>query len=112
MVDGVASFKCTATYGGKNYIAYWCVTDKSDPVQLQLFSTIGDKIVNSQGVGAIYAIALRNGDEIDPIKTTIFSTTAPSNPTTGDFYYKLNSSAKTVTLMKYNGSVWGHCFCF
>lgn len=106
MVDGVASFKCTATYGGKNYIAYWCVTDKSDPVQLQLFSTIGDKIVNSQGVGAIYAIALRNGDEIDPIKTTIFSITAPSNPSKGDYYYKLDKSAKTVTLMKYSGSAW------
>lgn len=106
MVDGVASFRCIATYGGKNYVAYWCVTDKSDPVQLELFSTIGDKIVNSQGIGAVYAIALRNGEEIDPIPTTVFSTTPPSTPSSGDFYYKLDSSAKTITLMKYNGSSW------
>ena len=106
MVDGVASFRCTATYGGKPYIAYWCVTDKSDPVQLYLHSTIGDKIVNGQGVGAIYALAFRNGDEIDPIKSTVFSTNAPSNPSDGDYYYKLDKSAKTVTLMKYDGSAW------
>lgn len=106
MVDGVASFRCAATYGGKSYIAYWCVTDKSDSVQLALFSTIGDKIVNSQGIGAVYAIALQNGEEIDPIKTTIFSTTAPANPSEGDYYYKLDSAAKTVTLMKYSGTTW------
>lgn len=106
MVDGVASFKCTATYNGKSYVAYWCVTDKSDPVQLYLHSTIGDKIVNGQGVGAIYALAFRNADEIDPIKSTIFATTAPSNPSNGDYYYQINKTSKTVTLMKYNGTKW------
>lgn len=106
MVDSVESFRCTATYNSKSYVAYWCVTDKSDPVSVEAIPTLGDKIVNSQGVGAIYAMVYRNGEELDPIKSTQFLTTAPSNPSKGDFYYKVNKGNKTVTLMKYNGTQW------
>ena len=34
------------------------------------------------------------------------STSAPSNPTNGTLWYKVDTSTKTVTLMKYNGSTW------
>lgn len=107
MVESVASFRCKATYSGKIYYAYWCVKDKSDPCNCEVFSSLGSQLVNGVGVGAVYAMVFRNGVELDEIKSTIFSTTAPSNPTAGDFYYKIDKSAKTVTLMKYSGSSWG-----
>ena len=44
--------------------------------------------------------------ELDALKSDRFLTTAPSNPATGDFYYHLNSSQKTVVLKKYTGSAW------
>lgn len=106
MVDSMASFKCTAAYGGKTYSAYWCVTDKSDPVVVTVHCSIGDKLVNNQGVGALYAIAVRNGEELDPIKSTYFSETPPASAASGDYYYKIDKNLKVVTLMKYNGSAW------
>ena len=34
------------------------------------------------------------------------SETAPSSPASGAFWYKIDHTAKTVTLMKYSGSAW------
>ena len=63
-------------------------------------------MVNGQGVGAIYALAFRAGEEIDAIKTTVFSVTPPPSAQNGDFYYKLDKSGKSVTLMKYSDNTW------
>lgn len=106
MVESVASFKCVATYNGKQYSAYWCVRDMVDSIQLELFSTIGNQMVNGQGIGAIYALAFRAGEELDAIKSTVFSTTPPNSPENGDFYYKLDKANKSITLMKYIGTTW------
>lgn len=106
MVDTLASFECTATYGGKNYVAYWTVRDKQDPVDIEIISTLGDQLINGRGVGAVYALVYENSKEFDALKTDTFSQTAPSNPTNGTFYYKLDKAAKTATLMKYNGTEW------
>lgn len=106
MIESVGCFRCKATYNGKTYTAYWSVRDKSDPVSLEVYSSLGDKLVNGSGTGAIYALAFRNGEEIDPIKTTIFSLSNPSSASEGDYYYKINKAAKSVTLMKYNGTAW------
>lgn len=38
----------------------------------------------------------------------IISETAPSSPKSGDFWYKIDHSAKSVTLMKYSGSAWAN----
>ena len=105
-VSGYASYECTATYNTKQYKAYYAVMDKSDPVQAHVYCSLGTQILNGQGYGAVYTKIFRNGVEIDPIKTERFLTGAPSNPSSGDFYYNLNTTAKTVTLMKYNGSTW------
>lgn len=105
-VDGYASYRCTAVYGGKNYVMYQSLIDKSDPVQAEVRSTIGTQIVNGQGVGALYCIVYRNGQELDALKTDRFLQAAPSSPAAGDFYYKLDKTQKTVTLMKYSGTAW------
>lgn len=106
MVDSVASFRCTATYNNKQYIAFYSVIDKSDPIEVKCFSTLGEQIINGSGIGAIYALMYRNGEEIDTIKTTSFGVDYPSNPSAGMFFYKINTANKTVSLMKYNGSSW------
>jgi hypothetical protein len=108
MVDSMASFRCTATYGSKDYIAYWVVRDVQDPAQFYQYCTLGNEWTNGElgQPGAIYILGFVKNQEIDPIKTTTFSTTAPSNPSAGDYYYKLDKTQKTVTLMKYSGSAW------
>lgn len=105
MVDATAWFKCEAVYNNVTYSAYWTIYDKSDPVMAYTFSTVG-QFQNSQGCGAIYTRVYRNGEEIDPIKTLTFSETAPATASSGDYYYHLDSTAKTCVLKKYSGSKW------
>ena len=97
--------KATAVYGGKSYSAYYTVIDTTDDIVAITYATVS-QFKNSQGCGAIYTRLYRGGVEIDPIRTTVFSETAPSSPSSGDFYYKLDKSKKTCTLMKYSGTAW------
>ena len=106
MVDASASFSCTGTYGGKTYTAYATVTDKQDNYSVDVISTMGTQIKNGVGTGVIYYRLYQNGQEVDPLKTTDFLTTAPSSPTNGDFYYQLDKTNKKATLKKYNGTAW------
>lgn len=106
MVESMASFKCDATYNTRVYTAYYVVTDRSDPYEVIAYSSIGTQLVNNDKPGAIFVRVMQNGAEVDSLKSTVFSTTAPSNPTAGDFYYLLNATTKTCTLMKYTGTQW------
>lgn len=106
MVETFASFRCTATYNGRDYVAYWCVTDKTDPVDLIVMSSVGTQFTKDTIVGAIYCIAYQNGVEVDPLKSTTFSTSAPIGAQAGDYYYHLDKTNKTATLKKYSGSSW------
>lgn len=102
MVDGYASFQCIAHYNDEDYIQYMSVLDKQDPIQVTVLSSVGDKLVNGNGVGAIYAMVYRKGKELDPIKSERFVDTLPtSGNKNGDYCYLLDSTAKTVTLYKY-----------
>lgn len=107
-VEGFASYRCTCKYSGTTYTAYYSLIDKLDPIQATAFCSLGEQIVNGQGYGAFYVIVTDTGTgkELDPLKSDRFLTAAPSNPATGDFYYHLNASQKTVTLKKYTGSAW------
>lgn len=107
-VDGFASFRATCSYSSVTYTAYYSLIDRLDPIQATAFCSLGDQIVNGQGVGAFYVIVTDTGtgQELDALKSDRFLTSAPSNPATGDFYYHLNTTNKTVTLKKYTGSAW------
>lgn len=76
-------------------------------IDVKVYSSLGSQIKNGTGQGAAYALVYQDNTEIDTLKTTVFSKTAPSSPNVGDFYYNIDSSKKTVTLMKYNGTTWG-----
>ena len=107
-VDGYASFKCTAQYSGKSYTAYYVLLDKLDPIQASVFCSLGEQIVNGQGIGAFYVIVTDTGtgQELDPLKSDRFLTEAPTNPAVGDFYYHLDSTDKSITLKKYTSTGW------
>lgn len=105
-VDGYASYRCNATYDGKTYTQYYSLIDKSDPIQVEVFSSFGEQIINSQGYGALYVRVFRTGEEIDELKSDRFLEANPSGASSGDYYYKINKSAKTISLMKFNGASW------
>ena len=107
-VDGFASFRATCSYSSVTYTAYYSLIDRLDPIQATAFCSLGDQIVNGQGIRAFYVIVTDTGtgQELDALKSDRFLTTAPSNPATGDFYYHLNTTNKTVVLKKYTGSAW------
>lgn len=107
MVTDYMWLKCEATYSSKTYSAYFTIDDVTDNLTAYTFATISE-FKNSQGFGAIYTRVYRNGDEVDPIKSTTFSSTAPTGASSGDYYYHLDSTAKTCTLKKYNGSSWAN----
>lgn len=101
MVDNYASFKCEAVYNTKTYIGYMSIMDKQDPIQVSVFSTIGDRLINGQGVGALYVRVYKQNTEIDPIVTENFVTALPSSASSGDYCYLVDSGNKVVTLYKY-----------
>lgn len=105
MVDDLAFFKLEAVYDGKTYSAYYTVDDLVDELTAVCISTVS-QFKNSQGYGAVYTRVYRAGTEVDPIKSTTFSVNPPATASSGDYYYKLNTTNKTCQLQRYNGSSW------
>lgn len=78
-------FTVTITKGGdvSTYTEYINLKDIDDPLQVTLHSTVGEQIVNGQGIGIIYARVIRRGDNEDydtvvPDNLLGIGTTAPS----------------------------------
>ena len=107
-IDGYGAFRCTATYDGNNYMGYVTVTDKTDPLQVIIESTLGEQLINGQGIGAVFVRTILNNEEVDLIKSTNFvtSTQVITQPETNDYCYLINSQNATCTLMQYTGSTW------
>ena len=104
-IDSYGSFRLTATYDQVPYQAYVSVFDKTDPIQVTVLSTIGSQIINRDGIGALYVKVTKLGEEIDPLKSERFLTEPPATAQAGDYYYKINQTNRSVTLMKYT-STW------
>lgn len=105
-VKGYASYRCEAVYGDTTYTSYIVVQDKTDPIQVEIVSTIGNQLVNGIGVGALYAVIYRAGEEIDPILEKNFGDTMPTASTSGTYYYYLNATTKTITVYKKTNGTW------
>ena len=101
----IQSYRCTMTYKGNTYEDVITVEDKSDPYVSEMLSIGGFTVKNNLGGVVPYVIVRTNQKEVDPLLGSI-SETAPSNPEEGDFWYQVDHSAQTVTLMKYSGSAW------
>jgi len=105
-VTGMASYRCTMTYNSKTYVDVITLIDKTDNYQLDIDSTAGDYFKNTVGSSCLIGRLWQNGAEVDPLKATTYSTTAPSSPTTGTFYYKVTTATPVTALMRYSGSAW------
>lgn len=104
-IVNIQSYRCTMSYGGKSYVDVITVEDKSDPYVSEMLSIGGFTVKNNLGGLVPYVIVRTNQKEVDPLLGTI-SETSPTNPASGTFWYKVDHTAKTVTLMKYNGIAW------
>ena len=104
-IVNIQSYRCTMTYGGQQYTDVITVEDKSDPYVSEMLSIGGFTVKNNLGGVVPYVIVRTNRQEVDPLLGSI-SETAPSSPASGALWYKVDHTAKTVTLMKYNGETW------
>ena len=64
-VDGVASFQCAMTYGGKTYTDTISLTDKTDNYQASIESSGGDVFKNAVGTSVLVCRLFQNGQEVD-----------------------------------------------
>ena len=104
-IVNIQSYRCTMTYGRQQYTDVITVEDKSDPYVSEMLSIGGFTVKNNLGGVVPYVIVRTNRQEVDPLLGSI-SETAPSSPASGALWYKVDHTAKTVTLMKYNGETW------
>lgn len=104
-IVNIQSYRCTMTYSSKTYVDVITVEDKSDPYVSEMLSIGGFTVKNNLGGVVPYVIVRTNQKEVDEL-LGIISETAPSAPKSGDYWYKIDHSAKSVTLMKYSGSAW------
>lgn len=105
-VSSYASYYIEVTYGGKSYKDYIAVQDKTDPLQVEIFSTLGDKITNSVGVGCIYARVYQNGTELDELQNLKVSSTEPASPLEGDVWAHIDEATQKIILKKRQGDSW------
>lgn len=105
-VANIATYRCTMTYKSKTYQDVITLEDKSDSMVASIMSTGGDVFKNGKGDTILICKLFANGNETDGLLSDYINTVAPSNPTSGQLWYKVDKSAKTVTLMKYSGSAW------
>lgn len=105
-VTNMASYRCTMTYKSKTYTDVITLIDKTDNYQLDIDSSAGDIFKNGVGETILVARLWQNGAEVDALKSTTYSTSNPSSPATGDFYYKITKSTPEMALMRYSGSAW------
>ena len=69
-VVGYELFKCVATYNSSDYPQYYPITDQTDPYQVVIESTGGDKFKNSVGTSILTAVILQGGIELDAFGIT------------------------------------------
>ncbi len=105
-VTGMASYKCTMTYSSKTYTDVITLIDKTDNYQADIDSTAGDIFKNTVGTTCLICRLWQNGAEVDALKSTTFSASDPSSASTGDFYYKIDTTTAATKLMRYSGSAW------
>ena len=105
-VVGQASYRCRMIYKARNYQDVITLIDKTDNYQLDIDSTAGEIFKNATGETMLVARLWQNGAEVDALKSTTYSVTAPSSPASGSFYYKITKSTPQTALMRYSGTAW------
>ena len=91
-VQATCAFRCRARLDASSDVYYYdtiTIIDKTDNYQADIDSTAGDVFKNTIGETCLICRLWQAGAEVDPLKCTTFSETAPSSPTGGTYYYKI-----------------------
>ena len=97
-------YKCEMTYDGEVYESTATVEDKTD-IYDSLIRVIAKQSPTNKMYWILYSTVYSEDGERDALLGTI-SETAPASPTTGTYWYKVDTTNYTVTLMKYSGTEW------
>ena len=98
------SYKCTMTYKSKQYTDTATVQDKTD-IYSSLIQTAAKYSSTNKYYWVLYSMVYSDEGERDKLLGPI-NTIAPNNPTSGQYWYKIDEVNYTVTLMKYSGTTW------
>ena len=98
------SYKCTMTYKSKQYTDTATVQDKTD-IYSSLIQTAAKYSSANKYYWVLYSMVYSDEGEKDKLLGPI-NTIAPDNPTSGQYWYKIDETNYTVTLMKYSGTAW------
>ena len=98
------SYKCTMTYKSKQYTDTATVQDKTD-IYSSLIQTAAKYSSTNKYYWVLYSMVYSDEGERDKLLGPI-NTIAPDNPTSGQYWYKIDETNYTVTLMKYSGTTW------
>ena len=106
-VLNVATFKCTMTYKGVDYVGVATVQDITDTYISEILTVGGNIFKNGTGGSAAYVMVRINGqdDEVDPIKGTL-GVNAPSSYKTGDYWWKINHTNDRIDQQQRSSSGW------
>ena len=97
------SYRCVMTYKSKTYTSTITVQDKTD-----VYESIMCISSNTRGndcYWVLYTLVYTDAEEVDPLLGQI-SISAPSSPTSGDYWYAVDEANASVQLKKYNGTSW------
>lgn len=98
------SYKCEMTYKSKIYTATATVEDKTD-IYESLIRVNAKYSVNNTLYWILYATIYSEDGERDALLGPI-SDTAPIGVAVGSYWYKVDNTVCTITLMKYTGTEW------
>ena len=97
-------YKCEMTYKDKVYEATATVEDKTD-IYESLIRVMAKQSSANRMYWILYTTVYSEDGEHDSLLGPI-SEIEPIDPVIGDYWYKIDESNYTVTLMKYSGSEW------
>ena len=97
-------YRCQMTYHGDVYTATATVDDKTDAYE-SLIRAIAKYSPTNRHYWILYATVYSEEGEQDALLGPI-SEVAPTNPATGSYWYKIDETNYTATLMKYSGTAW------
>ena len=97
-------YKCEMTYNGAVYETTATIEDKTD-IYDSLINVVSKYSPSNRLYWVLYSTVYTEEGEQDKLLGPI-SATAPASPVTGAYWYKVNETDCTVTLMKYSGTAW------
>lgn len=105
-VPNIATYKCTMTYNGEDYVSSITLEDKTDIYYSEMLTIGGTTFKNGQGGSFVYVIVKANGKEIDPLFGPIRTERLTSKSINENYYYYFNMTNGQWQLYEWSTSNW------